>query len=145
MSKTFLFQAIKFRQTIQFSISMLLVLFNPDRALSGATTSGQSGPGSDGNKGILRIPQSSSITGISPPDCLLSYPGHTLGSLTLLQRCSRCILQPQPTGQNYFWWFYSWCWGVSIKFGWGSLNVFWFFIVPFGVDMSFSRLINESF
>ena len=28
-SKTFLFQAIQFTQTIQFSISMLLVLFNP--------------------------------------------------------------------------------------------------------------------
>ena len=27
--KTFLFQAIPFNQTIQFSISMLLVLFNP--------------------------------------------------------------------------------------------------------------------
>ena len=30
-------------------------------------------------------------------------PQHTrLGSLTLLQRCSRCILQPQSTGQE--WW-----------------------------------------
>ena len=29
LSKTFLFQAIQFIQTIQFSISMLLVLFNP--------------------------------------------------------------------------------------------------------------------
>ena len=27
--KTFLFQTIQFNQTIQFSISMLLVLFNP--------------------------------------------------------------------------------------------------------------------
>ena len=34
--------------------------------LSGATTLGQSWPGSDGNKGLLRIPQSSSITGTSP-------------------------------------------------------------------------------
>ena len=31
--------------------------------LSGATTPGQSGPGSDGNKEVLHIPQSSSITG----------------------------------------------------------------------------------
>ena len=31
MSKTFLFQAIQFSQTIQFSISMPLVLFNPTR------------------------------------------------------------------------------------------------------------------
>ena len=36
-----------------------------DTALSGATTPGQSGPGSDGNEGVLRIPQSSSITGTS--------------------------------------------------------------------------------
>ena len=45
-------------------------------ALSGATTPGQSGPGSNVNEGVLRIPQSSSITGISPSDCLVSYPGH---------------------------------------------------------------------
>ena len=50
-----------------------------DRALSGATTPGQSGPGSDGNEGVLRIPQSSSIAGTSPSDCLVSYPGHSFG------------------------------------------------------------------
>ena len=50
-----------------------------DRALSGATTPGQSGPVSDGNKGILRIPQSSSITRTSPSDCLVLYSGHPLG------------------------------------------------------------------
>ena len=38
---------------------------------------GQSGLGNDGNEGVLRIPQSSSITGTSP-ECLVSYPGHTL-------------------------------------------------------------------
>ena len=66
MSKTFLFQVIQFSQTvliqtIQFSISMQLVLFNPFN-LSGATIPGQSGPGSNGNEGVLHIPQSSSIT-----------------------------------------------------------------------------------
>ena len=50
-----------------------------DRALPCATTPGQSGPGSDGNKGVLRIPQSSNITGASPSDYLVSYPGHSLG------------------------------------------------------------------
>ena len=40
---------------------------------------GQSGPGNNGNKGVLRIPQSSSITGTSPSDCLVSYTGHSLG------------------------------------------------------------------
>ena len=47
--------------------------------LSDATTAGQSGPGSDGNEEILRIPQSSSIAGTSPSDYLVTYPGHSLG------------------------------------------------------------------
>ena len=39
-----------------------------DRTLSGVTTPGQSGPKSDDSEGVLRIPQSSSITGTSPSD-----------------------------------------------------------------------------
>ena len=83
MWKTFLFQAIQQSQAvliqiIQFRISMPLVLFPIDRAQSGATILGQSGPGSHGNEGVLRIPQSSSITGPSPSDCLMLYPGHSL-------------------------------------------------------------------
>ena len=42
-------------------------------------TPGQRGPGSDGNKRVPRIPQSSSITGALPSDCLVSYPGYSLG------------------------------------------------------------------
>ena len=49
-----------------------------DKTLSGANTPGQSGPGSNGNKGVLCIPQSSSIIGASPSDCLVSYAGHSL-------------------------------------------------------------------
>ena len=65
-----------------------------DRALPGATIPVQCGPESNGNEEVLRIPQSPSITGTSPSDCLVSYPGHSLGGgLTLLQRCCRCILQ----------------------------------------------------
>ena len=30
----------------------------------------------------------------------MSYPGHSFESLTPLQRYSRCILQPQPSGQT---------------------------------------------
>ena len=80
LSKTFLFQAIQFSQaffiqTLQFSISMRLVLFNQ----SGATNPSQSGPGSNGNEGVLCIPQSSSITGASPSDRLALYWGHSLG------------------------------------------------------------------
>ena len=50
-----------------------------DWTLSGATTSGQSKPESDGNEGVLHIPQSSSITEASSSDGLVSYSGHTLG------------------------------------------------------------------
>ena len=57
--------------------------------LPGATTPDQSGAGSDGNKGVLRIPQSFSITGTSPSGCLVSYLGLSFGRLTPLQRCSR--------------------------------------------------------
>ena len=42
-------------------------------ALSGATIPGQSGPESNGNEGVVRIPQSSSIAGASPSDRLVSY------------------------------------------------------------------------
>ena len=45
--------------------------------LSGTTTLGLSGPGSDGIKWVLRISQSSSITEASPSDCLIWYPGHS--------------------------------------------------------------------
>ena len=47
--------------------------------LSGAANLGKNGPGSDGNEGVLRIPQSSCITEASPSDCLVSYPRHLLG------------------------------------------------------------------
>ena len=46
--------------------------------LSGVTTPGLSGLGSNGNEGVLRIPQSSSIIGSSPSDCLVSYQGHSV-------------------------------------------------------------------
>ena len=106
MSKTFLFQAIQLSWMVLFSISMQFISIWPiDWTLSGVTTLSQSGPGSNGNEEILCIPQSSSITGTSPSDCLVSYPGHSLGrGLTPLQKSSQCILQPQPTGQiNYLY------------------------------------------
>ena len=57
--------------------------------LSGATSLGQGWLGSDGNKRVLRIPQSSSITGASPSDCLVLYPGHSLTkSFTSVERQS---------------------------------------------------------
>ena len=79
MSKTFLFQAIQFSQTvlIQFSIRTQFSFIKPiDRALSSANTPGQSGPGSDSGEEVLCIFQSSIVTEILPSDCLVSYPGH---------------------------------------------------------------------
>ena len=54
-----------------------------DRTLSGTTTTGQSGPGSDDSEGVLCIPQISSITGISASDCLISYLWHSLWGVFL--------------------------------------------------------------
>ena len=64
--------------TIQFSISHLLALslmsnsstWTIDGILSGATILGYSGLRSDGNEGVLCIPQSSRCTGVSLSDCL---------------------------------------------------------------------------
>ena len=74
MSKTVPFQIIQFCIRTQFSS-----IWTIDRTPSGATTSSQSESGSDGNEGVLCIPQSSSITRTSPSDCLVSYPRHSLG------------------------------------------------------------------
>ena len=58
---------------MQFSINkQFSSIWALDRTLSSATTSGQSGPESDGNDGVLRIPQTSSIIATSPSDCLVS-------------------------------------------------------------------------
>ena len=61
-----------------------------DRTLSGATNPDQSGPGSDGNKGVIHIPQNSIITEASPSDCLVSYPEHSLGR-GVLPLCSDAV------------------------------------------------------
>ena len=66
--KTVLFQVIQFSISTQFSSVWLI-----DRTLSGATTPGQSGLGSDSNEEVLCIPQSSSMTRTPPSDCLVSY------------------------------------------------------------------------
>ena len=68
MSKAVLFQTIQFSISTQFSS-----IWPIDRTLSDATTPGQCRPGNIGNEGVLHIPQSSSITGTSPSDCLVSY------------------------------------------------------------------------
>ena len=75
-----------------------------DRDLSGATIPGQSRPRSNSNEGVLSIsqhPQHHWNLTIR----LFSVISRTLiggggGGLTLLPRSSRCILQPEPTGQD---------------------------------------------
>ena len=70
----------------RFSISTYFSSIWPiDTTLSDATTLGQRGPGSDGNEEVFRNSQGSNITETSPSDCLVSYPEHSLGDLTLLQ------------------------------------------------------------
>ena len=65
--KTVLFWTIQFHISTQFSS-----IWPIDQTLLGATTLGQNRPWSDGNEGVLHIPQSSSITEASPSDCLVS-------------------------------------------------------------------------
>ena len=92
-------------QAIQFSISTQFnSILNIDRTLSGATTPGQSGPKSDSNKGVLRIPQSSIITGTSPSDCLMSYPGHSLrgGVLPLCRETVGVFYSPSQLNKISF-------------------------------------------
>ena len=72
--KTANFKKIPFSLITQFCS-----IWPIDTTLSGATTPVQSGPESDGNEGVFRIPQSSSINEASPSDYLMSYPGHSLG------------------------------------------------------------------
>ena len=66
-----------------------------DWTLSGATTLGLNAPGTNGNEGVLCIPQSSSITGTSPSDCSVSYPGHSLrGSYHSVEKQSMYFTAP---------------------------------------------------
>ena len=88
-------------QTIQISIITQFSSIRPiDRTQSNAITPCQSGSGSDGNKWILRILQSSSIPEFSPSIVLCHIQDTQLVSPNPLQRSSRCILQPQPTGTD---------------------------------------------
>ena len=68
-----------------------------NRPLSGATIPGQSGPGSDGNKVELCILQSSHITGASTSDCLVLYPGHSLGGGVLLLSRDAVVIFYSPS------------------------------------------------
>ena len=69
-----------------------------DRTLPGVTTQGQSGPWSNGDEGVLHIPQISKA-GASPSDCLMLYPGHTLeGFLPLCRDAVSVFYSPSRLG-----------------------------------------------
>ena len=79
------FSVSQFQGQILGCVYMICSYAQISTSCSGATTPDQCGPGSDGNKVVLRFPQSSSIRAPAS-DCLVSFQGTTQGSLTLLQR-----------------------------------------------------------
>ena len=62
----------------------------------------QSGPGNNGNERVPCIPKSSSITGTSLSDCLVSYPEHSLGGSYSSSKMQSVFLQPQLIGPIKF-------------------------------------------
>ena len=83
----------------QFSISkQFSSIWSIDRTLSGATTPGQSEPGSDGNDRVFCILQSSNITGTSPSDCHIQNT--CWGRLSLCRDAVRVFYTPSWLGNN---------------------------------------------
>ena len=75
-----------------------------DKTLSGATTLGHSGPGSNDNEGVLCIPQNSSITGASSSDCLVLYPGHIqMGKISVGKNAVSVFYIPNQLGYVIKW------------------------------------------
>ena len=97
-----------------------------DNTLSDATTPGQNGPGSNGNEGILRIPQCSAITGTSVSDYLVSYPGHSLvGVLPLCRDAVGVFCSPSRLGKKgRSVWFGLVCWVLWHIVGYLTPNPF---------------------
>ena len=73
ISIVFYLHTVKFQNSSILSNSLYqkytFLYLTINETLSGAATPDQSGPGNDGNEGVLCIPQSSSITGIPQLDC----------------------------------------------------------------------------
>ena len=75
-------------QTVKLLNSSIWLI---DGTLTGTTILGQSGPGTNDNKGVLHIPQSS-ITGTLLSDSLVSYSGHVVvGGGGLLPLCRDAV------------------------------------------------------
>ena len=76
MTKQFYFKRFNFAcHSIALSLDVKQFYLS-HRTLLGTTIPDESVPGSDGKEEVLHIPQSSTITGASSSDCLMSYPGH---------------------------------------------------------------------
>ena len=71
-------------------------IWSIDRTLSGATTPGQSGPGSEGDEGVLSITQSSSITGASPSNGLSHKQDTRKGDGSYLSAEMRSVYSTAP-------------------------------------------------
>ena len=67
--------------SVWYKYTQFTSIWPVDRTLSGDTTLGQSGPGSNGNEGVLCIPLISGITEASSSDCLVSYSRYFGGLL----------------------------------------------------------------
>ena len=61
-----------------FANNLNIKQFYFDPQIGSKQALGQSGPENNGNEGVLHIPQSSRMIGVSISDCLKSYPGHLL-------------------------------------------------------------------
>ena len=74
-----------------------------DRALSGATTLDQSGTGSNGNEGVLRMPKSPSITWTSLSDCQMQDTHLVMvGVLPLCRSPVSVFYKPSRRGINHW-------------------------------------------
>ena len=60
----------------KYSKGLNISIWYVDRTLAGTTILGERESRNSGNE-VLYIPQSYKITGASPSDCLVSYPGHS--------------------------------------------------------------------
>ena len=104
----------KSRSTDHYATMWNSSIWPIDRTLSVATTPGQSGSGSDGNDEIIRIPQSTSITGASPSECLVLYPGHSWGVggvLPIYRDAVGVFYNPSQLGRKQMEWvsiFHAW-------------------------------------
>ena len=81
-----------------------------DSTLSRATIMDQSESRNDSDEDLLRIPQSSSITGDSPSDCLVSYQGHSLSEEFYFSAEMQSVYSTFPTD-----WVFSYCWDSLSK------------------------------